>query len=113
MSRTRRLIPSDSRLEYPEVNRITNSGFVVGEASAMRNSNECRIATYIQMLGIKTPWFVERLEPRVTDGEVHVYLEHTKQGGGIWTRVLHLTRHRQDADHQGPSISIVQAPQSA
>ena len=34
---------------------------------------------YSQILGIKTPWFVERVELKLTEGEVHIYLEHKEQ----------------------------------
>jgi transposase len=32
---------------------------------------------YRQILGIETPWFVERVELKLTEGEVHVYLGHS------------------------------------
>ena len=38
---------------------------------------------YQQILGITTPWRVERVELKVQDGEVHVYLGHEAQVG--WT----------------------------
>ena len=31
---------------------------------------------YRQILGIKGPWFVDRVELKVAEGEVHVYLDH-------------------------------------
>ena len=31
---------------------------------------------YQQILGIPAPWSVERVELRLEDGEVHVYLDH-------------------------------------
>ena len=31
---------------------------------------------YRQILGIASPWFVEKVELRLEEGEVHVYLEH-------------------------------------
>jgi transposase len=31
---------------------------------------------YRQILGIETPWFVERVELKLAEGEVHIYLEH-------------------------------------
>src|ERR1700677_1907724 len=34
---------------------------------------------YSQILGIQTPWFVERVELKLGEGEVHVYLEHKEQ----------------------------------
>ena len=61
---------------------------------------------YRQILGIEAPWWVERVELKVAEGEVHVYLEHQEMGswpcpecgggascmtikrssdGGIWT----------------------------
>ena len=33
---------------------------------------------YRQILGIEAPWFVERVEPKLNQGEVHIYLEHGK-----------------------------------
>jgi hypothetical protein len=35
---------------------------------------------YRQILGIETPWLVERVELKIGDGEVHVYLEHLGDG---------------------------------
>ena len=34
---------------------------------------------YRRILGIEAPWFVDRVELKLTDGEVHVYLEHHEQ----------------------------------
>jgi transposase len=34
---------------------------------------------YRQILGVESPWKVERVELRRTDGEVHVFLEHNEQ----------------------------------
>jgi transposase len=31
---------------------------------------------YAEILGIQAPWFVDRVELRLSDGEVHVHLEH-------------------------------------
>ena len=31
---------------------------------------------YRQILGIEAPWFVERVELKLAEGEVHIYLEH-------------------------------------
>jgi transposase len=31
---------------------------------------------YAQILGIASPWFVERVELKLQEGEVHVYLSH-------------------------------------
>src|SRR2546422_11571313 len=31
---------------------------------------------YRQILGIEAPWFVERVELKLNQGEVHIYLEH-------------------------------------
>lgn len=31
---------------------------------------------YAQILGIRSPWFVERVELKLTEGEVHIHLEH-------------------------------------
>jgi transposase len=31
---------------------------------------------YAQILGIRSPWFVERVDLKLTEGEVHVHLEH-------------------------------------
>jgi transposase len=31
---------------------------------------------YRQILGIQAPWFVERVELRLPEGEVHVFLDH-------------------------------------
>jgi transposase len=31
---------------------------------------------YAEILGIRAPWFVEQLELKLTEGEVHVHLEH-------------------------------------
>jgi transposase len=31
---------------------------------------------YAEILGIRAPWFVERVELKVTEGEVHVHLDH-------------------------------------
>jgi transposase len=31
---------------------------------------------YRQILGIEAPWLVERVELKLAEGEVHVYLEH-------------------------------------
>ena len=33
---------------------------------------------YRQILGIEAPWLVERVELKLADGEVHVYLEHSE-----------------------------------
>src|ERR1700751_2152845 len=35
---------------------------------------------YRQILGIEAPWSVERVEVKVAEGEVHVYLEHQETG---------------------------------
>ena len=35
---------------------------------------------YRQILGIEAPWLVERVELKLTEGEVHVYLEHREKG---------------------------------
>ena len=35
---------------------------------------------YRQILGVQSPWKVERVELRRADGEVHVFLEHDVQG---------------------------------
>jgi transposase len=35
---------------------------------------------YRQILGIEAPWFVERVELKLAEGEVHVYLEHQEIG---------------------------------
>jgi len=35
---------------------------------------------YRQILGIEAPWWVERVELKVAEGEVHVYLEHQEMG---------------------------------
>src|SRR5246127_1323486 len=35
---------------------------------------------YRQILGIEAPWYVERVELKVAEGEVHVYLEHQETG---------------------------------
>ena len=61
---------------------------------------------YRQILGIEAPWWVERVDLKLAEGEVHVYLEHEEMGhwacpecgggcqrmtikgsgvGGIWT----------------------------
>ena len=37
---------------------------------------------YEQILGIGEPWHVARVELQLTQGEVHVYLEH--RGGAVW-----------------------------
>jgi transposase len=37
---------------------------------------------YEQILGIPSPWFVERVELKLEVGEVHVYLEHSQQA--VW-----------------------------
>ena len=34
---------------------------------------------YRQILGIESPWKVERVELRRADGEVHVFLQHDEQ----------------------------------
>ena len=34
---------------------------------------------YRRILGIEAPWFVDRVELKLTDGEVHVDLEHHEQ----------------------------------
>jgi transposase len=31
---------------------------------------------YAEILGIRAPWFVERVELKLTEGEVHVHLDH-------------------------------------
>ena len=31
---------------------------------------------YRQILGIETPWFVDRVELKMAEGEVHVYVDH-------------------------------------
>ena len=31
---------------------------------------------YAEILGIRAPWFVDRVELKLSDGEVHVHLEH-------------------------------------
>src|SRR5260370_40871714 len=59
---------------------IGNSGFVVGR----ERRKWCRCGNrgmqdrelYRQILGIEKPWFVERVELKLDEGEVHVYLEH-------------------------------------
>lgn len=33
---------------------------------------------YEQILGIATPWFVERVELKLEQGEVHIYLAHSE-----------------------------------
>jgi transposase len=35
---------------------------------------------YRQILGIEAPWWVERVELKLAEGEVHVYLEHQEMG---------------------------------
>jgi transposase len=35
---------------------------------------------YRQILGIEAPWLVERVELKLAEGEVHVYLEHQEIG---------------------------------
>ena len=37
---------------------------------------------YQQILGIQSPWFVERVELKLECGVVHVYLEHRKEA--VW-----------------------------
>ena len=37
---------------------------------------------YEQILGIESPWYVERVELKLECGQVHVHLEHT--GEAIW-----------------------------
>ncbi len=39
---------------------------------------------YRQILGIEAPWWVERVELKAAEGEVHVYLEHQEMGS--WPR---------------------------
>ena len=37
----------------------------------------CKIANFIDKFwGIEAPWWVERVELKPDEGEVHVYLEH-------------------------------------
>ena len=31
---------------------------------------------YRQILGIETPWYVERVDLQLNHGEIHVYLDH-------------------------------------
>lgn len=35
---------------------------------------------YRRILGIESPWYVERADLKVTEGEVHVFLEHEEVG---------------------------------
>jgi transposase len=35
---------------------------------------------YAEILGIRAPWFVDRVELKLSDGEVHVHLEHHEVG---------------------------------
>ena len=37
---------------------------------------------YEQILGLQAPWFVERVELKLENGEVHVYLEH--RNDAVW-----------------------------
>ena len=39
---------------------------------------------YRQILGIESPWFVERVELKLHGGEVHVWLEHDEAAS--WRR---------------------------
>ena len=48
--------------------------FYRSEENAMQDSQ-----LYQQILGITTPWRVERVELRLKEGEVHVYLGHEAQ----------------------------------
>ena len=78
---------------------------------------------YRQILGIETPWLVERVELKLAGGEVHVYLEHQEMGnwpcaecgascplyaikgsgnGGIWTPAS--IRPFCMLGHRGPSV---------
>ena len=38
---------------------------------------------YRQILGIEAPWFVERVELKLAEGEVHVYVEHQEKGNWL------------------------------
>jgi hypothetical protein len=43
----------------------------------MRQSRACKDRElYRRILGIGSPWFVENVELKLSEGEVHVYLEH-------------------------------------
>jgi len=47
---------------------------VHGRIRAMRDRE-----LYEQILGIGTPWFVEEVELRLEQGEVHVFLKHEER----------------------------------
>jgi transposase len=44
------------------------------ERSCVRKMQDREL--YRQVLGIDTPWFVDRVELKPTEGEVHVHLDH-------------------------------------
>ncbi len=43
----------------------------MGKCSSMRDRQ-----LYAEILGLKAPWFVERVELKLAEGEVQVHLDH-------------------------------------